>query len=54
VLLVPWNRYLPGFVLYQSYSPLLLVRYAPQIFFLSLLAALAGIPLSYILSRRKA
>jgi hypothetical protein len=51
VLLVPWNRYLPGFVLYQSYSPFVLVRYAPQIFFLSLLAALAGIPLSYFLPR---
>ena len=51
VLLVPWNRYLPGFVLYQSYSPFLLVQYAPQIFFLSLLAALAGIPLSYFLPR---
>src|SRR6059058_4287424 len=51
VLLVPWNRYLPGFVLYQSYSPFFLVRCAPQIFFFGLLAALAGIPLSYFLSR---
>jgi hypothetical protein len=49
VLLVPWNRYLPGFVLYQSYSPFLLIRYAPQIFFLSLVATLAGIPLFYFL-----
>jgi hypothetical protein len=51
VLLVPWHRYLPGFVLYQSYSPFLLIKYAPQIFFLSLVAALLGIPLSYFLLR---
>jgi hypothetical protein len=44
MLLVPWDRYLPGFALYQSYSPFLLIRYAPQIFFLSLVAALLGIP----------
>jgi hypothetical protein len=47
VLLVPWHRYLPGFVLFQSYSPFLLIRYAPQIFFLILVAALLGIPLSH-------
>ena len=51
VLLVPWHRYLPGFVLYQSYSPFLLIKYAPQIFFLSLVATLVGIPLSYFLPR---
>jgi hypothetical protein len=51
VLLVPWNRYLSGFVLYQSYSPFLLFRYAPQIAFLTLVAALLGIPLSYFLPR---
>ena len=51
VLLLPWDRYLPGFALYQSCSPFLLIRYAPQIFFLSLLATLAGIPLSYFLPR---
>jgi hypothetical protein len=51
VLLVPWDRYLPGFALYQSYSPFLLVRYAAPIFFLSLLATLVGIPLSYFLPR---
>jgi hypothetical protein len=51
VLLVPWNRYLPGFVLYQSYSPFLLVRYTPHIAFLSLIATLAGIPLLYVLPR---
>jgi hypothetical protein len=54
VLLVPWHRYLPGFALYQSYSPFLLIKYAPQIFFLSLVAALLGIPLSYFLLRCKA
>jgi hypothetical protein len=54
VLLLPWHRYLPGFTLYQSYSPFLLIRYAPQIFFLSLVAALLGIPLSYFLLRGKA
>jgi hypothetical protein len=55
VLLVPWTRYLPGFVLYQSYSPFLLIRYASEISFLSLAVAVFGIPLSYLLlrSRRK-
>jgi hypothetical protein len=51
VLLLPWYRYLPGFALYQSYSPFILIRYAPQIFFLILVGALLGIPLSYLLSR---
>jgi hypothetical protein len=51
VLLVPWDRYLPGFVLYQSYSPFLLVKYAPYIALLSLVATLAGIPLFYFLPR---
>ena len=51
VLLAPWDRYLAGFALYQSYSPFLLIRYAPQIFFLILVAALLGIPLSYFLPR---
>jgi hypothetical protein len=51
VLLVPWHRYLPGFARYQSYSPFPLIRYAPQIFLLSLVAALLGIPLSYFLPR---
>jgi hypothetical protein len=53
VLLVPWHRYLPGFALYQSYSPFLLVRYAAPIASLSLVAALLGIPLSYFLLRGK-
>ena len=51
VLLLPWDRYLPGFALYQSYSPFFLIRYAPQIFFLILVAALLGIPLSYCVFR---
>ena len=50
---LPWERYLPGFALYQSYSPFFLVRYAPQIALLSLAATLAGIPFSYFLLRRK-
>lgn len=53
VLLVPWHRYLPGFVLYQSYSPFLLIKYAPQIFLISLIAAVLGIPLSYFFLRGK-
>jgi hypothetical protein len=51
VLLVPWHKFLPGFALYQRYSPFLLVRYAPQICLLSLVATLAGIPLFYFLPR---
>ena len=51
VLFLPWDKYLPGFALYQSYSPFLLIRYAPQIFFLILVAALLGIPLSFFLPR---
>ena len=51
VLLVPWNRFLPGFVLYQRYSPFFVVRHASEIFFLAVVAALAGIPISYFLSR---
>jgi hypothetical protein len=53
VLLVPWNRFVPGFVLYQRYSPFFLIRHAPQIFLLCLVAALVGIPLSYFLLRKK-
>jgi hypothetical protein len=51
VLLMPWNRYLPGFALYQSYSRFFLVRHAGPIFFLSLVATLFGIPVSYFLPR---
>jgi hypothetical protein len=53
VLLLPWHRYLPGFALYQSYSPFLLIRYAPEIAFVSLLAILVAIPLFYFLPRKK-
>jgi hypothetical protein len=53
VLLVPWNRFLPGFVLYQGYSPFFLIRHAPQIFLLCVVAALLGIPLSYFLLRKE-
>jgi hypothetical protein len=53
VLLVPWNRFVPGFVLYQRYSPFFLIRHAPQIFLLCVVAALLGIPLSYFLLRKE-
>jgi hypothetical protein len=53
VLLVPWNRFLPGFVLYQRYSPFFLVRHASEVYVLALVAILAGIPLSYFLARRR-
>ena len=52
VLVVPWNRFLPGFVLYQRYSPFFVVRHAPEIFVLGLAAALLGILLFYFLSRK--
>jgi len=48
---VPWDRYLPGFALYQSYSRFFLPRHAPQIALLLLVATLAGIPASFFLSR---
>ncbi len=51
LFLVPWDRYLPGFALYQTYSRFFLVRHAPQIFLLILVATLIGIPLSYFLPR---
>jgi len=51
LLLVPWHRYLAGFAMYQSYSPFFLIRHAALIFFLSLIATLLGIPLSYFLPR---
>jgi hypothetical protein len=44
LLFVPWQRYLAGFALYQSYSPFLLIRYAAPIFFLSLIATILSIP----------
>jgi hypothetical protein len=51
VLLAPWNRFLPGFVLHQRYSPFFVLRHAPQLLVLAVLAMLAGIPLSYFLAR---
>ena len=53
LLLVPWHRFIPGFVLYQRYSPFFLVRHLREIFLLCLVAALSGIPLSYFLLRNK-
>jgi hypothetical protein len=53
VLMLPWNRLLPGFGLYQHYSPFFLIRHLSQISVLALIAALAGIPLSYFFSRNK-
>ena len=53
MLLLPWNRLLPGFGLYQHYSPFFLIRHMSQISVLALIAVLAGIPLSYFLSRDK-
>jgi hypothetical protein len=53
LLLVPWNRLLPGFVLYQRYSPFFLVRHGSEVSVLALVAILAGIPLSYFLARRR-
>ena len=53
LVLLPWNRLLSGFVLYQRYSPFFLIRHASQISVLVLVAAAAGIPLSYLLSRIK-
>ena len=53
VILVPWHRLLPGFILYQRYSPFFLIRHAPLICLLALLAALVGIPVSHFLSRKE-
>jgi len=53
LLLVQWNRLLPGFILYQRYSPFFLVRHASEVSVLALVAILAGIPLSYFLARRR-
>ena len=53
LLLLPWNRLLPGFVLYQRYSPFFLVRHASEVSVIALLAMLAGIPLPYFLARRR-
>lgn len=53
LVLLPWNRLLPGFVLYQRYSPFFLIRHTSQISVLALLATLAGILLSYFRVRRR-
>ncbi len=53
VLLVPWNRFLPGFVLYQRYSPFFLIRHAPQISVFVPSSGSLGIPLSYFLPRKE-
>jgi hypothetical protein len=53
VFFVPWNRFLPGFVLYQRYSPFFLIRHAPELLLLAVLAMVAGIPLSYFIARRR-
>lgn len=53
LLLLPWNRLLPGFALYQRYSPFFLIRHASQISVLALLATLTGILLSYFLVRHQ-
>jgi hypothetical protein len=47
------NRLLPGFVVYQRYSPFFLVRHVSQVSVIALVAILAGIPLSYFLARRR-
>jgi hypothetical protein len=51
LVVLPWNRLLPGFILYQRYSPFFFIRHASQISILALVAALAAIPVSYFLAR---
>ena len=53
LVLLPWNRLLPGFVLFQRYSPFFLIRHVSKISLLVLVATLAGIPLSYFLARHR-
>jgi hypothetical protein len=53
VFRLPWDSYLPGFALYQSYSRFFLIRHAPQVALLALAATIVGIPLSYFLSRNQ-
>ena len=53
LLVLPWNRLLPGFALHQRYSPFFLIRHASQISVLALLATLAGILSSYFLVRQR-
>jgi hypothetical protein len=51
LMVLPWNRLLPGFVLYR-YSPFFLVRHASEISVLAVVATVIGIPLSYFLARQ--
>jgi hypothetical protein len=53
LMLLPWNRLVPGFVLYQRYSPFFLIRHVSQISVLVLVASFAGILLSYFLARHQ-
>jgi hypothetical protein len=53
VVQVPWNRFLPGFVLYQRRSPFFFVRHSPEISVVALIVALVGISLTYFLARRR-
>ena len=53
VLLTPWDRFLPGFVLYQRYSSFFVVRHTSEIFVSCLILALLGIPLFYFFSRKQ-
>jgi hypothetical protein len=53
LLVLPWNRLLPGFVLYQRCSHFFLIRHASQISVFILVGAVVGIPLSYFLCRNK-
>ena len=53
LLVLPWNRLLPGFVLYQSYSPFFLIRHVSQISVLAVTASVTGILLSCFLARHR-
>ena len=50
LLFVPWHTYLAGFAMYRKLFAFFLIRHAAPIFFLSLVATLLGIPLSYFSS----
>src|SRR6266446_495309 len=61
---LPWTReerliasrgtdFFPALSLYQRYSPFFLIRHAPQIFLLCVVAALLGIPPSCLLLRKE-
>ena len=42
------GKHLPGFAIYQSYSPFFLIRHAPKVALLILGATLAGIPYRFL------